>query len=207
MILPKHIPPRQSEGLALGRHTPPPPAPRALSPGGQQGLSTRAPQDWGKQTPLSEATYKVLSTPRPKQYLHKNLGKTYLGILDTLLGRQRSADLTLPTACRLQHWNASGQTTSKTGAQRHLLPEVILSSQPPQNTPLDTALPIRGTRPSSKREDTRRPVRKPAQAPVPTSSTRGQTLEARGTTILQPAEGGPQTERKTKRDDKEIRCR
>ena len=58
-----------------------------------------------------------------------------------------------PTTCRLQHWNSSGQTTSKIGTQpdpsADRLPKVILSSQPPQNTPLNTALTTRGTRPSS----------------------------------------------------------
>ena len=54
-----------------------------------------------------------------------------------------------PTAYSLQCWNASGQTTSSTGTQAcpsaDRLPKVVLSSQPPQNTPLDTALPTRGT--------------------------------------------------------------
>ena len=49
--------------------------------------------------------------------------------------------------------DASCQTTSKTGTQPHpladSLPKVILTSQTPQNTPPDVALPIRGTRSSS----------------------------------------------------------
>ena len=56
-------------------------------------------------------------------------------------------------AYSLKSWNASGQTSSKTETQPHpkadRLPEGILSSQLPQNTPLDAALPIKGTRPSS----------------------------------------------------------
>ena len=39
------------------------------------------------------------------------------------------------------------------------------------------------------------PKRKPAQAPGPTTPTRGQTLEARGTTVLQPVERRPQTQK------------
>ena len=53
-----------------------------------------------------------------------------------------------PKACRFQCWDTSGQTTSRWGAQPHpsmdRLPNVVLSSQPPLNTPLDTALPTRG---------------------------------------------------------------
>ena len=58
-----------------------------------------------------------------------------------------------PTACRFQCWNASGQTTNKIGTQpdstADRLPKVLMSSQPPQNTPFDTALPTRVTKPSS----------------------------------------------------------
>ena len=57
------------------------------------------------------------------------------------------------TACRLQCWDASGQTTNRAGTQPHpsadRLPKVFLSPQPPLNTSLDMALPTRGTRPSS----------------------------------------------------------
>ena len=53
------------------------------------------------------------------------------------------------------------QTTSKSGTQPHplaeRLPKIILSTQTPQNTPLDVVLPIRNTNPAS---STR------AQAPV-----------------------------------------
>ena len=49
--------------------------------------------------------------------------------------------------------DTSCQTTSKTGTQPHLsadsLPKVLLSSQKPQNTPPDVALPFRGKRFSS----------------------------------------------------------
>ena len=58
-----------------------------------------------------------------------------------------------PTACRLQCWDASGQTNNGAGTKphpsAHRLPKVFLSPQPPLNTPLDTALTTRGTRPSS----------------------------------------------------------
>ena len=60
---------------------------------------------------------------------------------------------THPTACRLQCWGASGQTTNRVGTQTHpsadRLPEVVLSQQLPINTPLDTTLCTQGTRPGS----------------------------------------------------------
>ena len=99
-----------------------------------------------------------------------------------------------PTACRLQCWDASGQTTNSVGTQPHpsadRVPKVILSPQLPLNTPLDMALAIRGKdpAPSTSGQVPVPPTRKPAQAPQPTSPTREQTPEAKGTTILQPAE-------------------
>ena len=58
-----------------------------------------------------------------------------------------------PIAYRLQSWKVSGQTTSMIETHPHptagRLPKVILSSQLLQNIHLDTALPTRGTRPSS----------------------------------------------------------
>ena len=57
-----------------------------------------------------------------------------------------------PTACRLQCWDASVQSTKKVGTQPNSsvdrLPEVILSLELPLNTPFDMTLPSRGTRPS-----------------------------------------------------------
>ena len=52
----------------------------------------------------------------------------------------------------------------------------------------DSALPTSGQASVS-------PARKPAQAPGPTSPTRGQTPEARETTILQTGESRPQTQK------------
>ena len=53
--------------------------------------------------------------------------------------------------------DASCQTTSKTGTQNrplaHRLSKVILSSQTPQNLPLDVALSKRGTRSSSTQQN------------------------------------------------------
>ena len=58
-----------------------------------------------------------------------------------------------PTACRLQCWYVSGQTTNRVRTQPHpssdRLPKVFLSPQPPLNIPLDTVLPTRETRSSS----------------------------------------------------------
>lgn len=88
----------------------------------------------------------------------------------------------------------SGQATYRVGTQTHpsagRLPKVILSLQLPQNTSLvmvkipegqDTAPPIRG-------QALVPLTRKPVQATGPISPNRGQTLGARGTTILQPVE-------------------
>ena len=70
---------------------------------------------------------------------------------------------------------ASHQTTRKTGTQIHpsadRLQKVILSSQTPQNTPPDMALPIRGKRLSSTHQNTG--MWKPTQATGPTSATGG----------------------------------
>ena len=45
-----------------------------------------------------------------------------------------------PTICRIQCWDASGQTTNRAGAQHHpssdRLPKIFLSPQPLLNTPL-----------------------------------------------------------------------
>ena len=103
------------------------------------------------------------------------------------------------TACRLQCWtphtkNRKTGTESQPSADR--LPKVVLTSQTPQNTPPDTALPIRGKRLSSTHQRTGwclpvPPTRKPTQGPGPISPTRGQTTEERGTMTLQPAERRP----------------
>ena len=56
-------------------------------------------------------------------------------------------------ACRLQCWDASGQTTNRAGIQPHSstdrLPEEFLSPQPPQGTPLDPIISTRGPRVNS----------------------------------------------------------
>ena len=48
-----------------------------------------------------------------------------------------------PIACRLQSWDASGQTTNRVGTEPHLLTDrllkVIMSSQPPPDLLLDIA--------------------------------------------------------------------
>ena len=58
-----------------------------------------------------------------------------------------------PIGCRLQLWNTQGQIINRVGTQplpsSDRLPKVILSPEPPLNTPLDMALPTRGTRLSS----------------------------------------------------------
>ena len=106
-----------------------------------------------------------------------------------------------PKAYKLQSWNASGQTTSKTGIQLHpsadRLPKVILSSQLPQNTPLGTALPTRQTRSSSthQRAGTSPFHQEACTNPRTNLTHRGQTPELRETMILQPVERRPQTQK------------
>ena len=93
------------------------------------------------------------------------------------------------------------QTINWVGTQPHpsadRLLKVFLSPQLPLNTPLDMALPARGTRPSSTYQPVGRHQSLPAGSlhkPLRTaSSTRGQTPEARGTIILQPV--GLQTQK------------
>ena len=77
------------------------------------------------------------------------------------------------------------------------LPKVILSPQPPLDTPLDTALPTRGTRPSSTLPWAgTSPSHQEACTSPWTNLSQGlrQTPEAR-TTIWQPAERRPQTQK------------
>ena len=105
-----------------------------------------------------------------------------------------------PTACKLQCWNAPGQTTRRIGTQTHplakRLPKVVLRSQPPLNTLLDMALLTRGNpTPPTTGQAPAPPTRKPAQAAGPTSPTRGQATEARGTTTLQAVERRQQTQK------------
>ena len=86
-----------------------------------------------------------------------------------------------PTTCRVQCWDASGQMTKRVGPQPHpsadCLPKVVLGVQQPLNTPLDS----RGTRLTSTHSGQApvSPTRKPGQASGLTSTTRGQTPEAR----------------------------
>ena len=79
---------------------------------------------------------------------------------------------------RLQCWVTSGQTTNGEGTEPHPSAEkqikVLLSSAQQSNSQLCPP-PVP-------------PIRKLAQASQITSSTRGQTAEARRTTILQPVE-------------------
>ena len=79
-----------------------------------------------------------------------------------------------PTACRLQCWDASGQTTNRTWTQLHpsvdkLLKVFVNKQLPDKHTP-DTDLPTRGTRPSSRWAGTSLPsgsLRKPLRQPHP----------------------------------------
>ena len=85
--------------------------------------------------------------------------------------------------------NQQDRNTAPPSADR--LPKAVLSSQPPLNTPIDTALPSRETQPSSthQRAGTSPSHQEACTSPGPTSPTRGQTPETRRATVLQPAEG------------------
>ena len=95
----------------------------------------------------------------------------------------------------------SGQTTNRVGTQPHpsadRLPKVILSPLPALNTPLDTALPTKGIRPSSTHQwaGTSSSHQEACTPSRPVSLTRGQTPKEKGTTVLQPEEQRPQTEK------------
>ena len=85
----------------------------------------------------------------------------------------------------LQCWGASGQTTNKEGTQPHPSADkwskVLLSSAHQSNTQLYPP-PVP-------------PIRKLAQASEIASSTKGQTAEARRTTILQPVDQKPHSQK------------
>ena len=109
-------------------------------------------------------------------------------------------DLAPPNNLQAPVLDLSGQTTNKTGRQplplANRLPKVILSTQTPQNTTFDVALPTRGQDPAppTRVQAPVPPTRKPTQALGPNSPTRGQTPEAKGAMALQPAERRPQTQ-------------
>ena len=96
--------------------------------------------------------------------------------------------------------DAQCQTTSKTGTQPHALaerlPKIILSSQTPQNTPPDWALPTRKTRSSPTHQNTGiSPLHQEAYTTHWTNLTHwGKTPKTLGTTNLLPAKRRPQTQ-------------
>ena len=67
-------------------------APGAFGVKGQQGLCAGVPQDWGKQILLLEGAHRLSCALglRTKQRLHRNLGQTYLQILEDLLGKEEA---------------------------------------------------------------------------------------------------------------------
>ena len=116
-------------------------ASRALGFAGQWGLTAGAPPGPGKQTPPLEGIHRY-SEQKPR--LHRNLSQTYLLVLEGLLGvgvavalwhhkrwwpvqwgpmwtlggARHFESLALrphPTACKLQCWDASGQTANSVG--------------------------------------------------------------------------------------------
>ena len=92
------------------------------------------------------------------------------------------------------------QTTSKTGTQLHplaeRLPKIIIRSQTPQNTPPDADLPTRKTSSSLIHQNTgTSPFHQEAYTTHWTNLSHwGQTRKTMGTTNLQTAKRGPQTQ-------------
>ena len=106
-----------------------------------------------------------------------------------------------PTACRLQSWDASGQTTNREGIQAHpsadRLPKLFLSPQPPLNTSLTWPCPPEGQGPAPPTSG-QAPVlltRKPAQPSRLASPTYNPAACSPQSTILQPAEQRLQTQK------------
>ena len=151
---------------------------RAFSFVGQQGLMAGAPQDSRKQSLLLEDRHNVLHVliTGKKQWLPRNLGQTYLLVLEGLLGRQEATmglsgvikagvmDIVgtfvnsswRQTFCVLGTETGSIQLpVSSSAGILHLirntapperLPKDFLSSQPPLDTTLDMTPPSRGPR-------------------------------------------------------------
>ena len=85
-------------------------------------------------------------------------------------------------SCRLQYWDASGQTTNRVETQRpsaDRLLKVFLSMTWPSGGGKQNKTKCSSHEPAS---------RKPVQASYTVLSTRGQRVDARKTAILQPAE-------------------
>ena len=93
------------------------------------------------------------------------------------------------TACRLECWDASGQTTCRveTHPSANRLLKVLLTPQLPVNVLLEIAPPASGQAPIP-------PMRKPAQPLEQPHPTTVWTPEAR-TTVLQSEENRPQTQK------------
>lgn len=145
----------------------------------------------GGTRPLLESAHKVSCAlgPRVKQGLFKNLGQTYLQVLEGILGRQRSAlghcgasntggaglrilGMSTPGGC---HFGT--QTWSHPSADK--LPKVFLSPQQPLNLHL--------TSPAHQRDKTqlyppvgRHQFLPPGSLHKPLGPTRGQTPEQGG---------------------------
>ena len=154
-------------------------APRASGFEGQQGLSARAPQDWGNRDSILEGCTQSLmhtGTQGKKQWLHISLGQTYPLVLERLprkwgaavahfcgekdtggrANTEYSSAWALLEAAILtprpgptqqpvgssagtpQHKQATGWGNGPAHQQTGCL--VILSQQPPQNTPLHKSL-------------------------------------------------------------------
>ena len=103
------------------------------------------------------------------------------------IGESSPRDLHLNAKTHSTQWPASPvldtlcQTTSKTGTQPHplaeRLPKIIVSSQTPQNIPLDAVLPTRKTKSSLIHQNTGTSpsTRKPTQRTEPTIPSEGRT--------------------------------
>lgn len=109
-----------------------------------------------------------------------------------------------------QCWDTWSKAINMMGTQFHpsaeRLHKVFLSPHLPLNIPYHKPYPPNGqeTTPPNSGQEPVPPNRKTTQASGPTSTTRGQTLEKRGTTILQPVEQRVKTESEAKWDSRGI---
>ena len=120
--------------------------------------------------------------------VHQGTRKLAAEVLGRTPWREPSQSLPLASPKspgRLQYWVASGQTTNREGSQPHPSPDkwikVLLSSAHQSNSQLYLP-PVP-------------PIRKLPHASWIASSTRGQTAEERRTTILQPMEQKPHSQK------------
>ena len=164
-----------------------------LQPCGWQGLGALAGfQGWASEVgELNSGHWNTRDLPAPHNINRQELSQRSLSqCQDPAPFNDQQAPM-LDTPC---------QTISKTGTHLHplaeKLPKIIISSQTPQNTPLDTFWPKRKTRSSLIHQNTgTSPFHQEAYTTHWNNLTHwGQTPKTTGTMDLQPAKWRPQTQ-------------